>query len=65
MNTEFAPAKVNDSQLEKIRNLEQNIGKVIVAIEPKQQFARLTQDQLNELRTAEQELGVVMVAYES
>lgn len=65
MITEFAPAKVDDNQLEKIQNLEQHLGKIVVAIEPKQQFARLTQEQLSELRSAEQELGVVMVAYES
>jgi len=65
MHTEFTPAKVDESQLQKIKDLEQNIGKVVVAIQPKQMFAQLTQDQLTALQTTERELGVVMVAYES
>ena len=65
MQSQYAPAEVNSKQLERIKQLEQSLGKVIVAVEPSPEYARLTSEQLAEIQRAERELGVVMVAYES
>ena len=63
MNQDLTPANVSPEELNKIRALEAEIGKVVVAVEPPPQVAKLTREQLNQLRQIEQEMGVVMVAY--
>ena len=61
MNLE--PAAISDEQIEKIRSLESEIGKVLLAVEKPKQFANLSEDQLKELKKTEDSLGCVVVAY--
>jgi len=63
MSAEYAPAAVDAAQLEEIKQLEQQLGKVIVAVEPAAEYASLTTEELTAIRKAEQKLGLVMVAY--
>ncbi len=58
------PARLDDSTLAEIRNLENEMGKVLVALDPVPGYAELSAEQLQKLRDVEQRLGVVMVAYE-
>ncbi len=57
-------ARLDDSTLAEIRNLENEMGKVLVALDPVPGYAELSAEQLQKLRDVEQRLGVVMVAYE-
>lgn len=51
-------------QIEKIRALEQDLGVVVLVMEPAYRPAVLTNDQLKRLAQLEQDLGVALVAYE-
>jgi hypothetical protein len=64
MNPEITPAKITANELDKIQALEQDIGKVVLAVEPQPRYADLDSSQLNQLRSIEQEMGVTMVAFE-
>ena len=59
------PADISDQQLDEIRDLEKNLGKVIVAVESGPAFAELSDIELANLQTAEKEMGMVMLAYEN
>ena len=63
MNPEITPAQVSNKDLDKIRALEEEIGKVVLAVEPQPQYASLSDEQLDRLRKIEAEMGVVMVAF--
>ncbi len=63
MTQPMAPAKLDDTTLEEIRNLEKEMDTVLVALDPVPSLADLSQADLEKLRQAEQRLGVVMVAY--
>ena len=60
----YQPALISDQDLQTIRNLEDNLNKVIVAIEPEPKFAEFSESELTNLQQTEKELGVVMLAYE-
>ena len=60
---DLVPANISDEQIEKIRNLEVELGKVLLAVEKPKQIATLSEDQLNELKKTEDTLGCVVVAY--
>ena len=64
MASKYQPANISDQELDQIKDLEQDMEKVIVAVEPKPQFARLSENELTDLQQAEKKLGVVMLAYE-
>ncbi|MBN1874313.1 MAG: hypothetical protein JXA33_08780 [Anaerolineae bacterium] len=57
-------AKLNESQLEKVQDLEKELGTWVVAVEPEFRLATLTEAQLKRLQAAEHELGVILLAYE-
>ena len=61
----YVPAAVDGEALKVIQDLEASLGKVVVAVSPKPEFAALTPEQLNALKAAEEKLGVTMVAYEN
>lgn len=65
MSDNLTPAALDPSALDEIRNLEKEMGKVLVALDPAPAYADLTKEQLEKLRAAEQRLGVVMVAYDA
>lgn len=55
-------ASLDQSGVEKIKSLEEELGVVVVAY--KQAAADLTEEALAKLRAVERELGVVLVAYD-
>lgn len=62
---ELEPARISDDEIEKIKNLEQEMGKVLLAVEKPRRIANLTESQLQALKKAEESLGCVVVAYSS
>ena len=65
MAENYVPAAVDGEQLKVIQDLEASLGKVVVAVSPRPEFASLTAEQLSALKAAEKKLGVTMVAYEN
>jgi hypothetical protein len=59
------PAQLDRDRMQKLQNLERELGTWIVAVEPQAQVADLAGDQLRRLQDAEQELGVVLLAYQN
>jgi hypothetical protein len=58
--------KIQDEKcIEKIRAIEEELGVVLIATEPKLYNATLTEQQIERLRMVERELGVVLLAYEA
>ena len=64
MASQYQPANISDNDLEEIQSLEQNLDKVIVAVEQQPAYASLSDGELSRLQQAEQQLGVVMLAYD-
>ena len=62
---ELEPAKISDNEIEKIKSLEQEMGKVLLAVEKPRRIAKLSEEQLESLKKTEESLGCVMVAYTS
>ncbi len=56
-------AELNPARLAKVRELEEELGTYVVALEPEFRLAALTPTQLERLKAAERELGVVLLAY--
>lgn len=61
----YKPAELDQEDLKTIQSLESELGKTIVALDNRLQYARMTPEQMQKLRKAEQKLGVVLVAYEN
>jgi hypothetical protein len=57
-------AQLDAAQLAKLQKLEQELGSVIVALEPAARPAALSDAQVQRLQEVEQELGVVLLAYQ-
>jgi hypothetical protein len=58
-------AQLNDEQLARIKDFEDEAGYLLVALEPKFALARLRPEQLRRLQDLESELGVVLLAYDN
>jgi len=56
-------ANLNEEQLRKVRELEEEMGTCVLAYSKPIVPAQLTDEQLAELRALEAELGVCLVAY--
>ena len=56
-------AELDETRLARLRQLEDEMGTYVVALEPEFQFADLSEEHLAELQAAEKELGVVLLAY--
>jgi hypothetical protein len=63
MTQNLVPAKLDDSAISEIRDLEQETNTVLVALNPAPTYAELSTEAIGKLRKVEQRLGVVMVAY--
>jgi DNA-binding transcriptional LysR family regulator len=61
--TRMKIAQLDDSSLAKLRVLEEEMGTLILALEPHHPLAKLDEEQVKRLQDLEQELGVVLVAY--
>lgn len=57
-------AQLDERSLSKVKALEQEIGKLIVALEPRVRVAALAGAQLERMQKLEKELGIILVAYE-
>jgi hypothetical protein len=57
-------ANLDESELKKIRQMEESMGTLILALEPHVPLADLTEEQVEMLNTLEKELGVVLIAYQ-
>lgn len=57
-------ASLDESELKKIRQMEESMGTLILALEPHIPLADLTDEQVEMLGTLEKELGVVLIAYQ-
>jgi hypothetical protein len=57
-------AQLDRSRLAKLKKLEKDLGKVVVAFEPQYRYADLSPDQIRRLQKAEQELGAILLAYD-
>ncbi len=58
-------ATLDETTLDKVRLMEEELGSCIVALEPYLPAANLTEEQLQRLRALEKELGVVLLAYKA
>jgi len=57
-------AKLSEAEVEKIRDLEAELGRVLLlAVEKPPEFAELKKDQLAKIQKLEKELDVRLVAY--
>ena len=61
--TRLRPAHLDDGSLGRLRELEQEIGSVIIAYKPESPYAELSADQVRRLADLERELGLVLLAY--
>jgi len=57
-------ANLDEAGLNKVQQMEESMGTLIIALEPHIPLAELTEDQVETLNTVEQELGVVLIAYQ-
>ncbi len=62
---ELEVADISEDEIAKIKNLEQQMGKVLLAVEKPRRIAELSEAQLEALKKTEESLGCVMVAYTS
>ena len=58
-------ADLDEKQLGRIRDFEEELGAYVVALSPQYGLAELSPEQLKRLEAIEQELGVVLLAYEN
>jgi hypothetical protein len=61
--TRMKIAQLDDGSLAKLRVLEEEMGTLILALEPHHPLAMLDEEQVKRLQELEQELGVVLLAY--
>lgn len=57
-------ADLDEASIERIQELEESFGTLIVALEPQVPLAELTEEQVRKLQDLEEELGVVLIAYQ-
>ncbi len=57
-------ARLDESKIEKVRSLEEELGTPILAVQEICRWTDLDDDRLRKLQQAERELGLVLLAYE-
>lgn len=57
-------AQLDQSKIDKVRELEQEIGTPVIAVEQKCHWTDLDEDRLHKLQGVEEELGLVLLAYQ-
>ncbi len=63
-STHYHPARLTNDQLESLLELERDLGKTVVALQPDTQIAALDDSELGRVKQVEETLGVVLVAYD-
>jgi hypothetical protein len=56
-------ANLDEASLNRLRQMEEAYGTLILALEPHHPLAELSSEQINQLRNLEEDLGVVLIAY--
>ncbi len=56
-------ARLDRDKLEKLYQLEEELGSWIIAVQPPAAPSELTEEQLYSLKSVEDDLGVVLLAY--
>jgi hypothetical protein len=56
--------ELSGQQLARLRALENELGKMVVAVEPQTTVADLSRDELTRLQQAEREMGLILLAYD-
>jgi len=57
-------ANLDEKSLKRVQQMEDQMGTLIIALEPHIPLAELSDDQVKMLNSLEEELGVVLVAYQ-
>jgi predicted xylose isomerase-like sugar epimerase len=57
-------ANLDEDSLKKLNTLEQQMGTLILAVEPVYPFAQLTEEQIKRIQTMEQDLDIVLLAFQ-
>ena len=57
-------ADLDEASIKRIRQMEEAMGTLIVALEPHIPQAELTEEQVRKLQDLEEEMGVVLIAYQ-
>ena len=65
MASRFQPAELDESKLGEVKALENELGKVVVALEQGAAVADLSPQEIDRIKSAEERLGVVIVAYDT
>ena len=55
-------ANLDEKSIARIRNMEETMDTLIVALEPHYPLADLSEEQVNKLQALEKDLGVVLIA---
>ena len=55
---------LSGSQLERLKSLENELGRVVVAVQAQTSVAELSGDDLNRLQQAERDMGLILLAYD-
>jgi hypothetical protein len=58
-------ANLDEDSIKRIRQMEESMGSLIVALEPHYPLAELSDEQVGKLQEIEKDLGVVLIAYRS
>lgn len=58
-------ASLDEDSLNRLHTLEDQMGSVILAVEPAYSIAELSEDQIRQLQSLEKALGVILLAYKS
>lgn len=56
-------ANLSEKELARIQAMEEELGALVVALEPQYKMAKLTDEQLTQLQELEESLGVFLLAY--
>ncbi|HOT95480.1 MAG TPA: hypothetical protein PK089_09890 [Methanoregulaceae archaeon] len=59
------PARLDDTAIDEIQELEERLGVILVAYEKVPPFKKLTDAELARIRAMERETGAILVAYEA
>jgi hypothetical protein len=57
-------ANLDEEGIARIRQMEESMDTLIVALEPHYPLAELSEEQVNKLQDLEKVLGVVLIAYQ-
>lgn len=63
-STHYHPAHLSHEQLESLLQLERELGKTVVALQPDTRLADLDDGEVGRVKHMEDALGVVLVAYD-